>query len=46
MKPIGAVIAIVGAAFFVWHLTKVVLGTDYGKPPLKRGYYALSRDSD
>lgn len=41
MKPIGAIIAVVGAAFFVWHLTKVVLGTDYGKPPLTHHWTSL-----
>ena len=34
MKPTGIIIALIGGSLFVWHLTKVLLGTDYGKPPL------------
>lgn len=41
MKPIGLIIAIAGAAVFVWHLTKVVLGTDDGQPPLTHHWTSL-----
>ena len=30
MKLTGAIIAVLGAALFGWHLAKVLLGTDYG----------------
>ena len=41
MKPIGAIIAVLGAALFGWHLSKVVLGTDYGKPPFTHHWTSL-----
>ena len=30
MKTIGIIIGTIGAALFVWHSVKVVMGTDYG----------------
>lgn len=41
MKPIGLIIAVVGAAFFVWHLTKVLLKIDYGSTPLTHHWISL-----
>jgi hypothetical protein len=41
MKPIGAIIAGIGASLFVWHLGKIVLGTDYGTPPLTHHWMSL-----
>lgn len=41
MKPIGAIIAVLGATLFGWHLAKVLMGTDYGKPPLTHHWTSL-----
>ena len=41
MKLTGAIIAVLGAALFGWHLAKVLLGTDYGAPPLTHHWTSL-----
>ena len=41
MKLSGITIAIIGASLFVWHLAKIVLGTDYGNPPLTHHWMSL-----
>lgn len=34
MKTSGIIIALIGTALFLWHIRKVIEGTDYGTPPL------------
>ncbi|HEX7296161.1 MAG TPA: hypothetical protein VF251_10440 [Pyrinomonadaceae bacterium] len=41
MKPIGAIVAVLGALLFGWHLAKVLLGTDYGRPPFTHHWTSL-----
>ena len=41
MKPIGAIVAVLGAILFGWHLAKVLLGTDYGRPPFTHHWTSL-----
>lgn len=41
MKSIGAIIAVLGAVLFGWHLAKVLLGSDFGRPPLTHHWISL-----
>lgn len=41
MKLSGIIIALIGGSLLVWHMTKVLLGTDYGKPPLTHHWTSL-----
>lgn len=41
MKSIGAIIAVLGAVLFGWHLAKVLLGSDFGRPPFTHHWISL-----
>ncbi len=41
MKVSGIIIGLIGGGLFAWHLTKVVMGTDYGDPPMTHHWWSL-----
>jgi len=41
VKLSGIIIALIGGSLLVWHMTKVLLGTDYGNPPLTHHWTSL-----
>jgi xanthine/uracil permease len=41
VKLSGIIIALIGGSLLVWHMTKVLLGTDYGSPPLTHHWTSL-----
>jgi UDP-N-acetylmuramyl pentapeptide phosphotransferase/UDP-N-acetylglucosamine-1-phosphate transferase len=41
MKLAGIIVGLVGAALFIWHLIKVLMGTDVGDGPYRHQVMSL-----